>query len=122
LALTLIALDDVPFRLRGFLGGLQGLLLLFAWLQGGQPALILGLVLIGLWLFWKLGAYGGADAQALMTLALFFQPAVLIPIAAAGGIQGLVQWQRGKQTLPAMLAILAGTGIHILSNYLQTIP
>jgi len=108
LVLTLVALDDLHWRARGFLGGVQGLLLLFAWQLDGLAGLGVGLTLMALWLGWKLGAIGGADAQVLMTLTLLFQPGVLLPVALAGGLQGLVQWLRKKPTLPAMLAILVG--------------
>ena len=121
LAVTLLFLDDLPWRMRGFLGGLQGLLLLFAWQQAGWNGVGLGATLMLIWLFWKLGAFGGADAQVLMTLALFFQPAILLPIAVAGGIQGLIQRLRGKTDLPALLAILAGAGVYILGACLHNI-
>lgn len=117
LTVSLVFLDDIPWRMRGFLGGFQGLLLMAAWFQTGYSGLILGISLIGIWLFWKLGAYGGADAQALMILALLFQPAVLLPVAIAGGVQGLIQWLRGKRTIPAMLAILIGTSLHLLVHF-----
>jgi len=118
LVVTLFFLDDLPWRMRGFLAGLQGILLMFAWQQAGLDAVILGIVLILIWLFWKLGAFGGADAQVLMALALVFQPAVLVPIAVAGGIHGLIQRARGKTSLPAMLAIFIGTGILLLGALL----
>ena len=119
LVLTLVALDDLPWQARGFLGGMQGLLLLFAWQLDGQASAGLGLVLITIWLIWKFGAIGGADAQVLMTLALVFQPGILLPVALAGGFQGLVQWLRKKPTLPAMLAILIGTLFHLVIPKLQ---
>lgn len=119
LALTLVALDDLHWRARGFLGGVQGLLLLFTWQLDGLAGLGIGFSLMGIWLCWKLGAFGGADAQVLMTLALLFQPTVLLPVALAGGLQGLVQWLRKKPTLPAMLAILAGTLFYLVFPKLQ---
>jgi Flp pilus assembly protein protease CpaA len=114
LVLTLVALDDLHWRARGFLGGLQGLLLLFTWQLDGLAGLGTGLALLAIWLCWKLGAFGGADAQVLMTLTLLFQPAVLLPVALASGLQGLVQWLRKKPTLPAMLAMLAGTLLYLV--------
>jgi len=119
LVLTLVALDDLHWRARGFLGGVQGLLLLFTWQLDGLIGLGIGFSLMGIWLCWKLGAFGGADAQVLMTLALLFQPAVLLPVALAGGVQGLVQWLRKKPTLPAMLAILVGTLFYLVLPKLQ---
>ena len=114
LTLTLIAFDDLPWRLRGFLGGVQGLLLVFAWRQAGFPALFLGLALMTIWLGWKLAAFGGADAQVLMTLCLVFSPGILYPIAVFTGFQGVAQWLRKQPTLPAMLSILAGTLFFLL--------
>ncbi len=114
LTLTLIAFDDLAWRLRGFLGGVQGLLLLLAWRQAGLPALFLGLALMAIWLGWKLGAFGGADAQVLLTLCLLLSPAILYPIAVFTGFQGVAQWLRKKTSLPAMLAILAGTAYYLL--------
>ena len=114
LTLTLIAFDDLAWRLRGFLGGVQGLLLLLAWRQAGLPALFLGLALMAIWLGWKLGAFGGADAQVLLTLCLLLSPAILYPIAVFTGFQGVAQWLRKKPSLPAMLAILAGTAYYLL--------
>jgi hypothetical protein len=116
LTLTLIALDDLPGRLRGFLGAFQGLLLAWIWQQSGLPGLFLGLSLLAIWLGWKLGAYGGADAQVLLTLVLIFSPGILYPIAVFSGFQGVAQWLRRKAALPAMLSILAGTFFFLLQR------
>ena len=117
LSISLITMDDLPWRARGFLGSLQGFLLILAWHGSGLPGLALGVTLLVIWLVWKLGAIGGADAQVLMALALFFQPGILVPVAIAGGIQGLIQWLRKKPTLPAMLAIFAGTLFHLFLSH-----
>ena len=114
LTLTLIAFDDLPWRLRGFLGGVQGLLLFWIGYQSGLPGVFLGLSLLAIWLGWKLGAFGGADAQVLLTLCLLLSPAILYPIAVFTGFQGVAQWLRKKPSLPAMLAILAGTAYYLL--------
>jgi Flp pilus assembly protein protease CpaA len=119
LVLSLVALDELHWRARGFLGGMQGILLLFTWKLDGPAGVGASLSLMAIWLCWKLGAFGGADAQVLMTLALLFQPAVLLPVALAGGLQGLAQWLRKKPTLPAMLAILAGTFFYLVIPKLQ---
>jgi Flp pilus assembly protein protease CpaA len=111
LILTLVCLDDLPWRLRGFLAGLQGLLLLFAWQQAGLEGVSLGLTLLGIWLSWKLGAFGGADAQVLMALSLFFGPAIIVPVALMNAIQGLAGMMMKRKTIPAMLSILAGACI-----------
>ena len=114
LVMTLLFLDDLPWRWRGILAGMQGLLLAAAWVTGGVMSALLGLTLIGIWTLWKFGAIGGADAQVLMSLTLFFGLGILIPVALATGLQAAIQKLRGRDTLPAMLGILVGVGIHIL--------
>jgi Flp pilus assembly protein protease CpaA len=114
LAATLIFLDDLPWRWRGFLVGVQGMMLAFAWHLSDILAALLGLALMLIWLLWKLGAIGGADAQVVMTLALFFGLPILVPVALATGVQALLQKFRGKDSIPAMLGIFAGVGIHTL--------
>lgn len=117
LAILLVALtilDDLPWHWRGFLGGVLGLMLAAAWYFGGILPALLGLALIGIWLLWKVGAIGGADAQVLMTLALFFGLPILVPVALATGLQALLQKFRGRDTIPAMLGIFMGVGLYIL--------
>jgi len=114
LVLTLTILDDPTWRWRGFLGGVQALVLATAWYLGGIMPAFLGLALIGVWLLWKLGAIGGADAQVVMTLALFFGLPILVPVTLATGLQALLQKFRGRDTIPAMLGIFAGVGLHML--------
>jgi Flp pilus assembly protein protease CpaA len=114
LAVSLLVLDDLPWRWRGILAGIQGLLLAVAWGTSGAMSALLGLTLIGIWALWKFGAIGGADAQVVMTLALFFGLVILVPVAFATGLQAAIQKVRSKATLPAMLGILVGVGIHTL--------
>lgn len=114
LVLILTVLDDIPWRWRGLLVGGQGMLLATAWYQNGIVQALLGLALMGIWLLWKLGAIGGADAQVVMTLAMFFGLPILVPVALATGVQALLQKFRGRDTIPAMLGILAGVGLYNL--------
>ena len=114
LAMTLLVLDDLPWRWRGILAGMQGLLLAVVWSTSGMISALLGLTLIAIWVLWKLGAIGGADAQVVMGLTLFFGLVILFPVALTTGLQAAVQKLRGKDTLPAMLGILVGVGIHTL--------
>jgi Flp pilus assembly protein protease CpaA len=114
LAMTLLVLDDLPWRWRGILAGVQGLLLAAAWGASGVTSALLGLTLIGIWSLWKSGAIGGADAQVVMTLALFLGLGILVPVALATGVQALLQKFRGRDTIPAMLGILAGVGLYNL--------
>ncbi|MCG2787711.1 MAG: hypothetical protein L6461_21705 [Anaerolineae bacterium] len=114
LAITLLVLDDLPWRWRGILAGVQGLLLAVAWGTSGVTSALLGLTLIGIWALWKFGAIGGADAQVVMGLTLFFGLVILVPVALATGVQAAIQKLRSKATIPAMLGILIGVGIHTL--------
>jgi Flp pilus assembly protein protease CpaA len=85
-----------------------------AWGTSGVISALLGLTLIGIWALWKFGAIGGADAQVVMALILFFGLVILVPVALATGLQAAIQKLRGRDTLPAMLGILVGVGIHTL--------
>lgn len=114
LAMTLLFIDDLPWRWRGILAGMQGLLLAMTWSTSGVMSALLGLTLIGIWALWKFGAIGGADAQVVMALILFFGLVILVPVALATGLQAAIQKLRGRDTLPAMLGILVGVGIHTL--------
>ncbi|MDX9991561.1 MAG: hypothetical protein RBS68_05870 [Anaerolineales bacterium] len=114
LAITLLVLDDLPWRWRGILAGMQGLLLAAAWGTSGVASALLGLTLIAIWALWKFGAIGGADAQVVMALTLLFGLPILVPVALATGLQAAIQKLRGRDTLPAMLGILVGVGLHTL--------
>jgi hypothetical protein len=69
-----------------------------------------------IWLTWKLEKIGGADAQVLMTLIILLGPAVLLPVAVAGGIQGLAGLLAHRKTLPFMVSVLAGTSVYFLAH------
>jgi Flp pilus assembly protein protease CpaA len=119
LVASLTILDDLPWRWRGFLGGAQTLLLIAASILGGIEAVLLGLVLMGVWLMWKLNRLGGADAQVIFTLALFFGLPIIVPLAIGTGLQAAIQKLRRKETIPAMLGILTGAGFHAIALLLQ---
>jgi Flp pilus assembly protein protease CpaA len=119
LVASLTVLDDLPWRWRGFLGGVQSLLLVATTILGGLEALLLGLVLMGAWLLWKLKRLGGADAQVIFTLALFFGLPIVVPLAVGTGLQAASQKLRRKETMPAMLGILIGAGLHAIARLLQ---
>ena len=120
LVASLTILDDLPWRWRGFLGGMQALLLAATAAVSGLDAFLLGLVLMGVWLLWKLNALGGADAQVIFTLALFFGLPIIVPLAIGTGLQGAIQKLRRKETMPAMLGVFAGTGLHAILSLLQS--
>lgn len=68
------------------------------------------LVIFAVWALWEIGATGGADAKIIIALVLFFADGLLlVPIALAGGIQGLAALIAGRKTIPYTVAITFGT-------------
>jgi hypothetical protein len=62
------------------------------------------------WLLWEKGALGGADAKILISLLFVWgSAALLVWIALAGGLQGLVAWWRKRREIPYTVAILLGS-------------
>lgn len=108
LALSILVSENVPLRARGFYVGAQGLLAFFAFQEGGFEAFLLSVSLLGIWLAWKLGAFGGADAQVLLVIVLVAGISVIVPISVAVGLQGLVARLRKQPTIPALAGIHAG--------------
>lgn len=79
-----------------------------ALINPGQSVLCVSIFLI--WLFWERGAFGGADAKILIALLLLWgNPSLLIWVALAGGLQGLVAWWRKRREIPYTIAILLGS-------------
>ncbi len=84
-----------------------------------QPLFVIRVVLsVGLvaplgYLFWRLGGFGGADAKAVMTLALVFpaNPAYYLPAELATAAGGVL-----PATYPAQTAALGVFSLTILSN------
>ena len=116
--LLLFILADLPFRSRGFANGLQAIIYFLGLATSPEPILA-GLsmfAMLVIWLTWKLEKMGGADAQVLMTLIILLGPAVLMPVAVAGGIQGLAGLLAHKKTLPFMVSVLAGTCVYCLAQ------
>jgi Flp pilus assembly protein protease CpaA len=116
--ILLFILADCPARSRGFANGLQATIYFLGVATSPEPVLagFSMFAMLVIWMIWNLGKMGGADAQVLMALTLCFGPAVLLPIALAGGIQGLAALLMRKRTLPFMVSILAGTGMYFLAN------
>lgn len=114
--LLLFILADIPVRSRGFANGLQALIFVLGLSTSPEP-LLTGLIMVAtmtIWAVWKLDKIGGADAQVLMVLVLLIEPAVLLPIAVVGGLQGLVTLMARKKTMPFMVSILTGTCVLFL--------
>lgn len=114
----LFILADVPVRSRGFSNGLQAIVFYLGLFTSPDP-LTTGLsmaAVMTIWVVWNLEKMGGADAQVLMALVLLLGPLVLLPIAVAGGLQGLVTLLARRKTMPFMLSILIGTGVFFLAQ------
>ncbi|HYE67410.1 MAG TPA: hypothetical protein VEA58_02290, partial [Anaerovoracaceae bacterium] len=59
---------------------------------------------------WDRGAMGGADAKILITLLLVWGSGwLMVWVALAGGLQGLVAWWRKQREIPYTVAILLGS-------------
>ena len=72
--------------------------------------------LFTIWLFWEMGAMGGADAKLLMVIILVIgSPWVLALIALAGGVQGLIGLLTRKRTVPYVVAIFFGTLLYAVN-------
>jgi Flp pilus assembly protein protease CpaA len=113
--LLLFVLADVSPRLNGFAGGLQAILFCLGLSTSPEPvrAAVTMLAAFWIWVIWRVGKMGGADAQVLLALALVFGPSILLLITLAGGVQGLVSLLAKKKTIPYMVSILAGTSVFL---------
>jgi len=108
LVVGLVLLSDLPWRkMRLLLAcAAAGLALVFT-LSLDQAFVVLAVASI--WVMWEVGAIGGADAKVIITLLLLFADGLLlIPIALAGGIQGLAALIAGRKTIPYTVAIAFG--------------
>jgi Flp pilus assembly protein protease CpaA len=71
--------------------------------------------IFGVWVLWEFGNLGGADAKLLIAAVLILgNPAVLLPISIAGGIQGVVASLQKKKEIPFVAAIFCGTLLFVL--------
>ena len=75
--------------------------------------------LLGVWMLWEFGILGGADVKLLIAAVLILgNPAVLIPISIAGGIQGVVASLQKKKEIPFVVSIFCGTLLFVFYPYL----
>jgi len=66
--------------------------------------------IISVWTLWEFDALGGADVKLLIASMLTLgSPQVLIPVAVAGGIQGLIAALLKKKEIPFVLSIFIGS-------------
>ena len=78
-----------------------------------QPATTLvSLAIYAIWLFWEFELMGGADAKLLMAALLVFgNIAVVVPVAIAGGVLGILAGLRSQRQIPYVPAIFSGTAL-----------
>ena len=81
-----------------------------------QPGgVLISATILGVWVFWELSILGGADVKFLIAAFLVLgNPAVLITISIAGGIQGLIASLQKKKEIPFVVSIFCGTLLFIL--------
>jgi Flp pilus assembly protein protease CpaA len=117
-ALMLFILADIPVRSRGFANGLQAGIFVLGLSSSPDPMLagISMLAMFVIWMTWKLEKMGGADAQALLALLLLLGPTILLPVALAGGLQGLITLLARKKTMPFMVSVFTGTCVYFLAQ------
>ena len=72
----------------------------------------LSLAIYAIWLLWEFGWMGGADAKLLMAALLVFGDiAVVIPVAVAGGVLGILAGLSSQRQIPYVPAIFSGTAL-----------
>ena len=70
------------------------------------------LVIFCVWAMWELGVTGGADAKIILALVLLFGDGwIFVPIALAGGFQGLAGLIARRKEIPYTVAITVGTAL-----------
>lgn len=105
LLMILVLLSDVK-RFRLGLGLLAGII--FSFVDPAHAVLSLSIYIV--WLLWEKGAMGGADAKIMVALLLVWGNAwLLVYVALAGGIQGLLALVKKQKAIPYTVAILLGS-------------
>ena len=84
-----------------------------------QPAAaMISALILGVWVLWEFGILGGADVKLLIAAVLVLgNPIILIPIAIAGGIQGVIASLRKKKEIPFVASIFCGTLLFVFYPY-----
>ena len=76
---------------------------------------LINTVIVGIWLLWETGVIGGADAKLLIAITLLTgNPAILIPIAVTGGVQGVFASLRKQKDIPFVVSIFCGSLLFVL--------
>jgi Flp pilus assembly protein protease CpaA len=81
-----------------------------------QPAAaLICIVILGVWMLWEFGIMGGADVKLLIAITLVTgNPAILIPVSVAGGIQGVIASLRKQTEIPFVTSIFCGSLLFVL--------
>jgi Flp pilus assembly protein protease CpaA len=81
-----------------------------------QPATaLICVVILCVWMLWEFGIMGGADVKLLIAITLVTgNPAILIPISIAGGIQGVIASLRKQREIPFVASIFCGSLLFVL--------
>jgi len=73
-------------------------------------------VILSIWMLWEFGIMGGADVKLLVAITIMTGNAtILIPIAVAGGIQGVIASLRKQREIPFVVSIFCGALFFVLS-------
>jgi Flp pilus assembly protein protease CpaA len=114
LTAALIVLSDFEPKAKRY--AFVGVVSVFAAIFDPPLALTV-FILATIWLFWEIGAMGGADAKLLMVIAMVIpQPFVFLIIALVGGIQGLFALVFRRKDVPYIVAIFAGTCLYAVNS------
>ena len=84
-----------------------------------QPAeALISALILGVWVLWEFGILGGADVKLLIAATLVLSnPIVLIAIAIAGGVQGVIASLQKKREIPFVASIFFGTLLFVIYPY-----
>ncbi len=105
LVLILVFLSDLSARRM-----IWGLLATVGVLLAQPTAGALSISIFLVWALWERSLLGGADAKILMALILLWgDSSLLLPVALAGGIQGLLAVWKKQRDIPYTVAITLGT-------------
>jgi Flp pilus assembly protein protease CpaA len=76
-------------------------------------------VILSVWMLWEFGVMGGADTKLLIAITLMTgNPAILIPISVAGGIQGVIASLRNQREIPFVVSIFCGSLLFALYPFI----
>jgi len=110
--IALILVSEFPIREQRLAYAVT--LSVFAGIFQPSAALICILILC-VWTLWEFDLIGGADVKLLITtMVVTGNPAILIPIFLAGGIQGVIASMRKQKEIPFVVSAFCGSLLFIL--------